>query len=140
MRHIYIIGSLRDPHVQALAETLRQHGHEVFDEWFSAGPRADDSWQDHQQFKGVPFRDALRGPAAENIFAFDIKWLKWADTVVMVGQGKSRGIELGWAIANGAQGFVLLPEEPERWDVMLRFATDVVYTTSALIDAMKENE
>lgn len=136
-RKIYIIGSLRDPHVPELALVLRAAGHEVFDEWVSAGPIADDSWQKHQTAKGVSYREALRGPAATHVWEFDDKWLRWADTVVMVGAGKSRGIELGVSIGRGAEGYIYLPEgEPERWDVMYRYAKDVVYTVEDLVDVL----
>lgn len=138
-RRIYLIGSLRDPELPALGIRLREAGHEVFDEWFSAGEKADDAWQAHQTAKGVSFREALRQPAATHIWEFDDKWLQWADTVVMVGAGKSRGIELGVCIGRGAEGFIYLPDgEPPRWDVMYRYATDVVYTVEELLVALEK--
>lgn len=136
-RRIYIVGSLRDEEVPDLTRRLRAAGHEVFDDWFSAGPIADDSWQRHQQAQGFSFREALRGPAAQNVLAFDDRWLKWADTVVMVGAGKSRGVELGVSVGRGKDAFILLSEEPSRWDVMYAYAKDVVYTVDDLIEAMK---
>lgn len=139
MRKIYLVGSLRDEDTPGLAIRLREDGHEVFDEWFSAGPIADDSWQKHQTAKGVSFREALRGPAAQHVLAFDDAWLLWADTVVMVGPGKSRGIELGVSIGRGKEGFIYLPDgEPERWDVMYGYARDVVFTEADLRTALKE--
>ncbi len=40
---VYVIGSLRNPKIANVAETLRQRlGVEVFDDWLAAGPEADD--------------------------------------------------------------------------------------------------
>jgi hypothetical protein len=135
-RRIYIIGSLRDPVVVALAMRLRAAGHEVYDDWFSAGPEADDAWQRHQTEKGVSYREALKGPHAACVLEDDSKWLMWADTVVMVGSGRSRGIEFGWRTGQGADGFILLAGEPARWDVMYAYAKDVVYTVDELVEAL----
>jgi len=39
---LYLIGSLRNPRVPEVAEILRWNGHLVFDDWYAAGPEADD--------------------------------------------------------------------------------------------------
>lgn len=140
MRRVYLVGSLRDERIPEIAETLRGYGHEVFDEWFSAGPTADDSWQYHQEYKGLTYAEALRGPAAQHVFEFDKKWLDWCDTVVMIGKGTSRGIEMGYAIGRGAEGFALLDEPPSRWDLMLAFTKDVVYTVDDLVAALRQEK
>ena len=40
MSKIYLIGSLRNPSIPETAAKLRDAGHEVFDDWFSAGSRS----------------------------------------------------------------------------------------------------
>lgn len=130
---LYIIGSLRNPEIPKLASTLRRQGHEVFDDWYSAGPKADDCWQAHQQGKGLSFKQALEGPAATNVFNFDKTWLDWCDAAVLVlPAGKSGHLELGYVIGSGKPGYILLPDNVERWDVMYRFATKVFYTELGL--------
>ena len=49
---LYIIGSLRNPRVPEVAKDLRESGYEVFDDWFAAGERADDSWQSYEKGRG----------------------------------------------------------------------------------------
>ena len=138
-RRIYIIGSMRNPGVVSLTLALEAHGHEVFSDWYSPGPEADTYWQEYEQARGRTFKDALAGPHAENVFNFDVKWLTWADTVVLVSPaGKSAHLELGWAIGQGKEGYVLLDGEPERYDVMYRFATAVCNNEDELLAALEE--
>jgi hypothetical protein len=49
MAKIYLIGSLRNPKIIETALKIRAAGHEVFDDWISAGPEADDYWQKYEQ-------------------------------------------------------------------------------------------
>jgi len=127
-RKIYLIGSLRNPEIPKIAELLRSDGHRVFDDWYSAGEKADDAWKAHQQFKCMSLSLALMGPAAQHILAFDRKWLDWCDTSILVmPAGKSGHLELGYAIGQGKDTHILLPGEPEvdRWDVMYGMANGV---------------
>ena len=39
---IYIIGSLKNEKIPFIAKQIRELGFEVFDDWFSPGPEADD--------------------------------------------------------------------------------------------------
>ncbi len=122
---IYLIGSLRNPDVPKLGNLLRAQGHEVFDDWFGAGPEADDHWQKHETQRGTSYYDALHGYAAENVFNFDEFHLRRCDTVVLVmPAGKSGHLELGFAIGCGKRGFVAFDRVPDRWDIMYRFAID----------------
>ena len=137
-RRIYLVGSLRNPAIPALANRLEDAGHEVFSDWHGAGAAADDSWRDYEKARGRTYLEALRGPAARNIFEFDKRWLEWADTVVVLGRpGLSAALELAWAARGGAEGYVLLDGEPERWDCMLQFATDVFLDEAALFAALE---
>jgi len=123
---IYLIGSLRNPEVPKIAEQLRFYGHEVFDQWYGAGPNADDCWQEYCKNKGMNFKEALADHGAQHVYQFDRTYLTRADTVVLVlPAGKSGHLELGWALGQGKKGYILLNGEPDRYDVMYNFATGV---------------
>jgi hypothetical protein len=139
---IYLIGSLRNPQVPVIAEKLRYAGLDVFDDWFAAGPEADDKWRDYERGRGRSFKEALRGYAARNVFRFDRTHLERARAVVLVlPAGKSGHLELGWALGKGKPGFILV-DSPERWDVMYQFAMEgggqVVDNVPSLIAALQE--
>jgi hypothetical protein len=134
---IYLIGSLRNDAIPEIANMLRADGHEVFDDWFSAGPIADDSWQSHQKRKSVSYKEALQGYAARNVFNFDLMHLKRSDTAVLVmPAGKSGHLEFGWCLGKGKRGYVLFDQEPERWDVMYQFADGVFFNVPDLLQEL----
>ena len=125
----------------AIAQLLRAEGHEVHDDWFSAGKRADEEWQAHQQFKGLTLRQALRGPHARAVLREDDQWLHWCDTVVVIRPGRSAFIEMGVAVGRGREAYVYYTDgEPERWDAMLGYAEDVVYTLDDLVAALRQEK
>lgn len=133
---IYVIGSLRNPEIPKLADVLRCEDHEVFDSWFAAGPEADDHWKAYSQDRGQSYKEALADHAAQHVFNFDKKYLTLADTVVLVlPAGKSGHLELGWALGQGKRGYILL-DNPDRWDVMYNFATDVFYNVCDLLEVL----
>ena len=135
---IYLIGSLRNPQVPILAKTLRDEGFEVFDDWYAAGPIADDSWQAYEKERGHTYSEGLAGLAANHVFEFDHAHLMRASSgVLLLPAGKSGHLELGYLIGQGKPGYILLPEEPDRWDVMYKFATGVFIDTPSLITALK---
>lgn len=124
-----------------VAEELRRLGHEVFDNWFAAGPEADDYWMKYERQRGHSYAEALRSPEARHVFEFDKRWLEWADTVVMLlPAGKSAWGELMWAVGRGKKGYALITEEPERFDVMLQFADGWFNDIRALEEAMNADE
>jgi len=134
IKKIYLVGSLRNPQVPVLAARLRKEGFIVFDDWFAAGPEADDYWQKYEQSRGRSMGDALAGLAADHVYHFDKKHLDECDAVILqMPAGKSGHLEFGYCIGQGKKGFVLFEKEPERWDVMYSFATKVLYAESALI-------
>jgi len=134
---IYLIGSLRNPEVPIIARSLRLSGHEVFDDWFAAGPEADDYWRDYEIQRGHSFIQALDGYAANHVFEFDKYHLNRADAAVLVlPAGKSGHLELGYAIGLGKPGYILLDNNPERYDVMYRFATKVCASVEELIKCL----
>lgn len=141
MERIYLVGSLRNPAVQDVASELRSAKFEVFDDWQAAGPEADDYWQRYEQGRGRSYIEALRAPAAQNVYQFDLKWLAWCTQGVLVlPAGKSAHMELAYLRGLGKPAWVLLDKEPERWDVMLNFATGVVTTIPELVAAIRSAE
>jgi hypothetical protein len=131
---IYLVGSLRNPRIPEVAGYLRSHGHEVFDDWYAAGPEADDIWQRYEMNRGRTYVEALRAAHAQEVFHFDRTHLDRSNVGVMVmPAGKSGHLELGYLIGQRKPGFILLDKEPERWDVMVAFATAVVYSADELL-------
>jgi hypothetical protein len=136
---IYLIGSLRNPRIPEVADQLRTAGHDVFDDWHSAGPDADDCWQAYEKQRGRSFAEALDGAHARNVFDFDKFHIAQSLAVVLVAPaGKSAHLELGWALGQGKRGYVLLDGEPERYDVMLRFATGVCTSMTDLLSHLED--
>lgn len=133
---IYVIGSMRNPVVAQIAGMLRASGYEVFDDWLSPGPEADVEWQKYEQDRGRSFVEALHGHHAWNVFEFDKRHLDAADICVMVHPtGKSAYAEMGYMVGRGKRVVAYVPDKPERWDIMLRFATSIV---DNLEDLLKE--
>jgi hypothetical protein len=137
---IYLIGSLRNPTIPDIAQQLRTAGHEVFDDWYAAGPEADDKWRDYEKGRGHSYIEALSGLAAKHVFDFDRFHLgRASDVVLALPCGKSGHLELGWALGQGKRGYVLL-DSPERWDVMYKFATGVYDKLEDLIEVLSSSE
>lgn len=137
---VYLIGSLRNERVPLVAAQLREAGFDVFDDWYAAGPEADDYWQRYENGRGRSYNEALRGHAARHVFEYDKTHLDRCDSaVLMLPAGKSGHLELGYFIGTGKPGFILLDKEPDRYDVMYAFAdsvhTDVLSLTDALCGA-----
>lgn len=134
---IYLIGSLRNHNIPFIARDLRGAGFEVFDDWFAAGPKADDCWQEYEKQRGHSFKEALAGKAATHVFGYDHEWLNQASAGILVmPAGKSAHLELGYLIGQGKPGYILMDKEPERYDVMYRFAT-VVFSMEELLQSLK---
>ena len=137
MVKVYLIGSLRNPEVPKLANKIRELGFEVFDDWYAAGPEADDKWRDYEKARGHTYREALKGLAADHVYQFDRKHLKACDIAILyLPAGKSGHLELGWAIGKGKRGYILL-DNPERWDVMYQFADGVFHNFEELEEELK---
>lgn len=137
---IYLIGSLRNPEIPKIANALRAEGFDIFDDWYSAGPEADDKWREYEIGRGHNYVTALNGFAAKHVFSFDYKHLDRATTVVLaLPAGKSGHLELGWALGRGKKGYVLL-DNPDRWDVMYQFAAGVTTDFQQLISWLGTSE
>lgn len=131
---IYLIGSLRNPEVPKIASKLRDNGFEVFDDWYAAGETADDSWRDYEKARGHSYLEGLKGHAADHVFSFDKEHLDRATVGILVAPaGKSGHLELGYLIGRGRRGYYLL-DSPDRWDVMLKFATLVTTDLQEIIE------
>lgn len=140
MTSIYLIGSLRNPKVPDVANKLRDEGYDVFDDWYAAGPEADDYWQAYEKGRGHDYATALRGYAADHVFSYDRLHLNRCDiAVLLLPAGKSGHLEFGYAIGKGKPGYIVLNEEPERYDVMYRFATDVVVGVDELVKKLSDD-
>lgn len=139
---IYLIGSLRNPRIPEIAKMLRFHGHKPFADWYGAGPRADDHWQEYEQGLGYTYQQSLARPAARHVFRFDKLHLDMSDEVVLVmPAGKSGHMEFGYSIGTGKKGYVFFDgNEPERWDVMYGFATGVCMDEKELLQAIRKGE
>ena len=138
MKSVYIIGSLRNPEIPVIASALRAEGFDAFDDWFAAGPEADDYWQKYEKERGRSYAQAMDGYAAKNVFRFDKAHLDRCQAAVLVlPAGKSGHLELGYFSGTGKPGYILLPEDHDRWDVMYRFATAVCPDMGALVNHLK---
>ena len=125
MKSVYIIGSLRNAGIPEIGNAIRKLGIEAFDDWYAAGPEADDKWKEYEKGRGRSYSEALAGHAARHVFEFDKYHLDRVDAAVLVlPAGRSAHLELGYMAGRGKPTFVLFPDgEPdERWDVMYQFA------------------
>lgn len=133
---LYLIGSLRNERIPLLAEQIRKDNPrvEVFDDWYSAGPEADDCWKSHQQSKGLTYEQALKGHAAQNVFTFDKRHLdRSTHAILVLPAGKSGHMEIMYA-AYGAKlkTAILLDPEDVRWDVMYQFIPTILNNDSEI--------
>ena len=137
-KKVYLIGSLRNPEVPKISQKIRKMGFEVFDDWFAAGPEADDKWRDYEKARGRTYKKALNGLAANHVFHFDRKHLDECDVAILfLPAGKSGHLELGYVIGKGKKGYILL-DNPERWDVMYKFAHGVLHNFEELEEELKK--
>lgn len=139
---LYLVGSLRNPRIPELAKKLRKEfatlgqDVEVFDDWYAAGPEADDEWKSYEQARGRAYVEALEGRAAKNVFAFDKANLDRATHVVLVlPAGKSGHMEVMYAqYGTNAKAAILLDPEDVRWDVMYQFVDRVLETDEQVVE------
>ncbi len=132
---IYLIGSLRNENIPDIGNKLRESLNcEVFDDWYAAGRIADDCWQEYENKRGRSYKEAIKGYAAKHVFAFDKHHLDRSDIAVLVmPAGRSGHIELGYHLGRGKPGYILFEKEPERYDQMYQFCTDVFFDIEDLI-------
>lgn len=136
---VYIIGSLRNPEVPKVAKILRDRGIEVFDDWHAGGEKADEEWMKYEKERGRNYQEALSGFAAQHTFKYDLFHLRRAHVGIMVAPaGRSGHLELGYMLGSGKPGYIYLPEDPDRWDVMSLFATAIFRNINGLVAEMEK--
>lgn len=138
---LYLIGSLRNDKIPHLAKEMREAmpSFEVFDDWFSPGPEADDFWRNYEKVRGSTYKEALNNWAGKHVFEFDKFHIDRSQVgVVYMPAGKSAHLELGYMLGQGKLGYILFDEEPERWDVMYQFATDVFFSKEELFEELRK--
>lgn len=139
IERIYLIGSLREPGVRKLANKIRKIGITVFDDWHAAGPQADDIWQAYEQQRGNSYLEGIRGEHANDVYKTDLEKINKSDTgLLLMPAGKSCHLEIGYMLGQGKRGYVLFDGEPERWDVMYRFATGLFMDEKSLLDELAD--
>jgi nucleoside 2-deoxyribosyltransferase len=110
---------------------------EVFDDWYAAGPEADDYWQKYEQDRGHSFLQALDGYPALHVSSYDRYHLDRCGVgVLLLPAGRSGHLELGYMIGQGKPGYILMQGEPERFDVMYCLATRVFTKEADLMEAL----
>lgn len=134
---IYLIGSLRNENIPVLANKIRELGFEVFDDWFSPGPEADEFWRKYEKIRGSTYKQALNNWAGKHIYEFDKHHIDRSDIgILYMPAGKSGHLELGYMIGQGKKCYVLFDKEPERWDIMYQFANAVCFSFDELKDEL----
>jgi len=138
LKSIYLIGSLRNEYVPLVGDRLRSCGFEVFDEWYSAGPEADDYFKKYHIERGIKYEDALKGYAARHIFNFDRYHLDRCDcAVLLLPAGRSGHLELGYMAGKGKPTYVLMETDSDRWDLMYQFSNGVYFEIDKLIEELQ---
>jgi len=137
VRSIYIIGSLRNPAIPEVAQSLRDVGWDVFDDWYAAGPEADDYWQRYEKSRGRSYAEALDGFAANHVARYDQSHLdRCSAGLLVLPAGRSGHLELGYLLGQGKPGYILLAGEPDRFDVMYRLASRVFTTNEEMLSVL----
>lgn len=138
MKSIYLIGALKNWDIVELANKLTTEGFDVFADWITPGPEADTFLLQYAKQRGWNYKQALESYAAKHVFEFDKHHLDRCDIAVAVAPfGKSAMLELGYTIGRGKPGYILFPKEPERFDVMLQFATEIFFNEQDLLTCLK---
>jgi hypothetical protein len=134
---IYIGGSLANPNIRFVANRLRAHGFDVFDDWHAAGIEGDLNWKQYASDRGLNYKQALDLPFVQTAFDFDMKHLREADTFVLVmPAGKSGFLELGLMTGWGKRSYILFDGEPDRPDLMTKVATGLFDSFEDLVDRL----
>lgn len=140
VKSVYLIGSLKNREIPKIAKLLRSSGLDVFDDWQSPGPDADDYLRDYYRDRGLSYSEVLNSYSARHIYEFDKKHLDRCDCAILVmPAGKSGHLELGYTIGKGKPGYILMDGEPERVDIMHSFATKVFMNQEEMLEHFAKN-
>lgn len=112
---------------------------EFFDDWYAAGPEADDCWKAYEQGRERTYQEALEGYAAKHVFDFDTTHLKrTTHALLILPAGKSGHMELMYAAYGlGHPSAILLDPDDVRWDVMYQFIPNVFQREEEVIEWLK---
>lgn len=127
--------------IPTLASNLREtlENWEVFDDWYAAGPEADDFWRAYEQSRGHNYEVSLEGYAARHVFEFDKHHLDTSSAGILVlPAGRSGHLELGYLAGRSAYTAILLDGDYDRWDVMYAFANRVTRNLEEIINDLRE--
>lgn len=141
---LYLIGSLRNDKIPELAKRLRKElpDVEIFDDWYAAGPEADDCWKDYETARERDYISALSGHAARHVFEFDKHHLdRCTHALLVLPAGKSGHMEITYAKygAKAKAGILLDLDDDPRWDVMHKFIDDVFSKESEVVEWLRGN-
>ncbi len=138
MRSIYVIGALRNPRIPEIANALRAIGWDAFDDWHSPGPETDEKWQAYEKLRGRSFREALDGYHARHAFALDEYHIdRCGAGLLVLPAGKSAHIEFGVFRGAGKPRYILMDGEPERYDLMYRYATAIFLSVDEMLEGLR---
>jgi hypothetical protein len=138
MNSLYLIGSMRNPQICGIGKEIRNLGFDVYDDWHSPGPEADDWWQKYEGERGRTYKEALEGWHAKQVFEYDKKHLDRCNLAVLaLPAGRSCHLEFGYIIGKGKAGYILFNQDPDRFDIMYRFATDIFFDLDSLLERLK---
>jgi hypothetical protein len=141
---LYLIGSLRNSRIPELAKKIRDDNPdtEVFDDWYAAGPEADDFWKTYEQNRGRTYQEALAGHAARNVFAFDKRHIdRCTHAMLVLPAGKSGHMEIMYATyGRGAKTAILLDPDDVRWDVMYQFVPTILNNDEGIRDWLNTSQ
>lgn len=136
---IYIAGSLKNWEVVTLTNELEKLGFDVFSEWLTPGPTADEHLLEYAKQRGWDYKQTLNSYAATHVFEFDKYHLDRADILILLmPAGKSAHTELGYFRGHGKPAYILFDTPPDRVDVMHKFASDIFLNRDELIQELKK--
>lgn len=138
-KKIYLIGALKNWGIVDLANQLETQGFSVFADWLTPGPEADKYLLEYAKLRGWSYKQTLSSYAATHTFDFDKTHIDLCDLAIMVLPcGKSAHMELGYVRGCGKPGYILFDKEPDRFDLMYRFATDVFFAPEDLFRTLNQ--
>lgn len=139
MAKIYVASSWRNVYQQAVVQTLRIQGHEVYD--FKNPPKGTGfAWSEidplWEKWNTDEYIAALDNKRAVDGFLSDYTGMLWCDTCVMVMPcGRSANTEAGWCKGAGKNVFVVLPgHERMEPELMYSMHNKIFSSLNALYD------
>jgi hypothetical protein len=139
---IYIAGSWRNAKMCIqTAKDLRREGYEVDCFCEIKEGRSVFSFDEVGDYENKSCIEMLKEQRVWDAFCEDVKWLDWADGVVMVLPcGKSAHLEAGYAKGKGKFLYILGEFPKGEYDVMYGFADKLLTTVKDLKDELKSCE